>query len=211
VTFATRFLDALDAWRAGEMPSRAWLKAFEATLSPTPVILQHLLAGMNAHITLDLGIAAARTCPGAALAGLRTDFDRINDVLAALTPTVESEIGRESPEFGLLSRVAPALENRIVGFAMGEARAMAWSFASALAPLPLEQQVPLMARRDDEAAIASAAILFDGIAARVLRHKESTDVAANVRALAQGEFRFSISPAELATAAATPSVGPPTR
>lgn len=43
VTFATRFLDALSAWRAGQLPSRVWLEAFEATLSPTPVILQRVL------------------------------------------------------------------------------------------------------------------------------------------------------------------------
>lgn len=201
VTFANRFLSALDAWRAGQLPSRVWLKAFEATLSPTPIVLQHLLAAMNAHITLDLGIAAARTCPGDQLPGLKTDFDTINAVLAQLTPTVESEIGRESPEFALLSRLAPSLENRIVGFAMDDARAMAWSFASALAPLPLEQQVPLMARRDDEGAIASDAILFDGLVVRFLRHKESTDVAANIRALAQGEFRISVGAAEVAAAA----------
>jgi hypothetical protein len=205
VTFATRFLDALDAWRAGQLPSRVWLKAFEATLSPTPVILQHLLAAMNAHITLDLGIAAARTCPGAELPGLKTDFDRINTVLASLTPTVEGEIGRDSPEFALLSRVAPALENHVVGFAMDDARAMSWSFASSLAPLPLPQQVPLIARRDDEAAFASAAILADGIFARVLRHKESTDVAANIRSLAQGEFRISVAAADVATAASLPA------
>ena len=51
-----------------------------ATLAP--VILQHLLLGINAHINLDLGIAAVETSPGNQLAPLKNDFDMINKLLA---------------------------------------------------------------------------------------------------------------------------------
>ena len=39
-------------------------------------MLQHLLIGMNAHISLDLGIAAARTAPGEALPVLTQGIDQ---------------------------------------------------------------------------------------------------------------------------------------
>lgn len=189
VTFAGRYLAAYDAYRAGEVPSRSWLRAFEAAADPRPIVLQHLLAGMNAHINLDLGVAAARTCPGAELAELRGDFDRINDVLASLTPVVEAEVDGLSPDVAALARLAPRLELRLVGFAMDDAREAAWKFAGELAPLALGDQVPLMARRDAEAALLADAVLHDGLVIRAIRARESSDVARNVEALARGEFR----------------------
>jgi hypothetical protein len=50
-------------------------RASEA-LPPSPRVVQHVLLGMNAHINLDLGVAAAEVAPGPAIAGLRGDFDR---------------------------------------------------------------------------------------------------------------------------------------
>lgn len=189
VVFAGRYLAAYDAFRAGEMPSRAWLRAFEAAGEARLIVLQHLLAGMNAHINLDLGVAAARVCPGAELAGLRGDFDRINDVLASLTPVVEAEVDSLSPDVAALARLAPRLELRLVGFAMDDAREAAWKFAAELAPLDPQAQVPRMARRDAEAAALADAVLHDGLVVRAIRARECADVAQCVEALARGEFR----------------------
>src|SRR5947209_12113902 len=50
VAFANRYLDAYDALRAGDQPSRSWLCAFEAARGGGATVLQHLLLGMNAHI-----------------------------------------------------------------------------------------------------------------------------------------------------------------
>ena len=48
------------------------------------------MIGMNAHINLDLGIAAATVAPTPAeLEALHADFNRINDVLARLVRIVE--------------------------------------------------------------------------------------------------------------------------
>jgi hypothetical protein len=201
VAFANRFLDAYDAWRAGQLPSRSWLKAFDVASSYRPVVLQHLMVGMNAHIALDLGIAAAQTCPGAALPPLKDDFGRINDVLASLTPMIEAEIGEESPEFALLTHIMPTREQRLFGFGMDRAREMAWNFACTLAPLPLHEQPALMAHRDHEVSLAADVIVANGVLAHVLRHGESTDVAANIRSLAAGEFTATVEAAHLAGAA----------
>lgn len=135
VTFASRYLDALAAHRAGRRPTRSWDLAFEAATTSRPIILQHLLAGMNAHINLDLGIAAATTAPGPALPGLRRDFDRINEVLSLLVHRFESVVGDASPWIGLLERIGGRHDDEIVRFSIEMARTEAWRFAVELAPL----------------------------------------------------------------------------
>ncbi len=192
VMFANRYLTAYEQYRVGEVPSRSWLKAFEAAENADLVVLQHLLIGMNAHINLDLGVAAARVAPGALLPPLEPDFDRINTVLARLTPVVEQEIDQESPIFKKLTQLAPALELKVVGFAMDEAREAAWNFANKLAPLSLQQQVPAMATRDKEVAILGDLVLARNPIFQLIHSRESTDVAENIRILAQGEFKFAI-------------------
>ncbi len=188
VLFANRYLTALDQYRSGEMPSRAWLQAFQATTDPDHIVLQNLLIGMNAHINLDLGIASARTAPGAELAGLEGDFNRINDILGALTPTVERQIDDGSKDIAALSALAPHAELHLVGLAMTEARREAWAFAGELATLDPMAQIPVMARRDDETVVLGAAVLHEGLLTGIIRKRESPDVAHNIDLLARGEF-----------------------
>jgi len=97
VVFANRYLDAVAAVRRGEPPTRSWQISFAAAQGWWPIVLQHLLLGMNAHINLDLGIAAARTAPGAELAGLESDFNSINDLLAELVNGVKEELSTVWP------------------------------------------------------------------------------------------------------------------
>jgi hypothetical protein len=84
VNFANRYLEAYELHRKGETPTASWQVSFEASERRRPLILQHLLLGINAHINLDLGIAAAETSPGAQLPSLKHDFDMINKLLADL-------------------------------------------------------------------------------------------------------------------------------
>src|SRR5688500_7013827 len=58
VVFANRFLEAWDQHVAGRRPSESWAAAFARLDDPGPLVVQHLMLGMNAHINLDLGIAA---------------------------------------------------------------------------------------------------------------------------------------------------------
>lgn len=92
VVFADRYLDALAACRRGDKPTLAWQLAFAAAGRWRPLILQQLLVGINAHINLDLGISAATIAPGSSLAALRTDFDRINEILFSPVAEVENTI-----------------------------------------------------------------------------------------------------------------------
>lgn len=188
VLFAGRYLAAWEQYRAGELPSRSWYRALSAAANPDLMVLQYLLVGINAHINLDLGIAAARTSAGPALASLRGDFDRINQILARLTPTVEGQIDRMSPILRTVTALAPRLDLRVVGFSMEKARGEAWSLAQKLAPLKHLPQVDVMARRDLEVALIADAVLLHNPLTRAIQREESREVAKNIELLAEGTF-----------------------
>ena len=136
VVFASRYLDALSAYQSGGSPSRSWRLAFEACSHDNCLILQHLLAGMNAHINLDLGVASAQVSPGDQLPQLKTDFDQINDVLAAQVGAVESEMAALSPLIKNLSTVGLKSETTLINFNIDLAREAAWFIAQRLANEP---------------------------------------------------------------------------
>jgi len=150
VLFANRYLDAFDRWRAGHKPTDSWDVAFRATGAYWPIVLQHLLLGMNAHINLDLGIAAARVAPGDKLASLRGDFDKINTILASLVGTVKAELTKIWPLLRVFDRALGTIEDDIINFSMEKARDHAWSVAERLAPLTLADQVEPIRALDRE-------------------------------------------------------------
>jgi len=160
VRFANRYLDAFSRYRAYEPTTKSWKMAFDALEAWPPVVMQHLLAGMNAHINLDLGIAAAEVAPGVALPGLRTDFDRINTLLAGLVDEVQGQLGQVWPPLRWLLALARGSDDAIVNFSMAQARDAAWRNAERLAPLTGPQR---------EAAVAEIDAAVAGLAERVLR------------------------------------------
>ena len=133
VVFASRYLDALATYQTGGTPSRSWVVAFQGCDDADLLILQQLLAGMNAHINLDLGVAAAQVSPGAQLPSLKADFDQINGVLASLVGIVEAEIAEVSPLIGDLEMIGLQDETSVVNFDMTAARDAAWLTALRLA------------------------------------------------------------------------------
>ncbi|MGH2787464.1 MAG: DUF5995 family protein [Actinomycetota bacterium] len=135
VVFANRYLDALRAYRAGGRPTRSWFFAFESTKGTRPVVLQHLLLGINAHINLDLGVAAAEVAQDGELVTLQRDFRTINDILASRVSVVRAQIARVSPLTSLLERVDPNADRAVINFSIERARDQAWTVAELLACL----------------------------------------------------------------------------
>lgn len=133
--FANRYLEAFHAHRTGGTPTRAWRVVFETAENRRPVIMQHLLLGMNAHINLDLAIAASDVCPGAAIAGLARDFNEINKVLAELEGAVEAEVCSLSPWIDRLDHIDPDAGHVIANFSIDRARECSWEAAQRLATL----------------------------------------------------------------------------
>jgi hypothetical protein len=160
--FANRYLGALTTWQAGGAPSKSWRCAFEASRRADLILLQHLLLGINAHINLDLGVAAATICPGTTLAALHTDFDRINQILGTLTDEVKRVIGEFSPMLHLLEKAPGDVEDAVVNFSMTIARDDAWQHAKVLAAQQPPQQGPTIAVIDAKTAFLARLIAEPG-------------------------------------------------
>ena len=150
VIFANRYLAALAAWRGPGRPTAAWDYAFTQGGQFWPIVLQHLLLGINAHINLDLGIAAARTVPADELETLRDDFNRINEILAALVGDVQQELAQVWPLLRWFNRYLGTVDDKIINFSMERARDLAWATAQRLAPLTEAEQQRDIAQLDHE-------------------------------------------------------------
>ncbi|MBN3584369.1 hypothetical protein JYB64_18385 [Algoriphagus aestuarii] len=129
VLFAGRFIDAYDLWKKGVKPTQSWSEAFEASNSKKHLVLQHLFLGINAHINLDLGIAAAETVGSEPLLGIQKDFNQINSILAELVDGVKSNISKVSPVFGMLIPLAKGRDEMLLDFSIQLARNGAWKYA----------------------------------------------------------------------------------
>lgn len=132
VLFAGRYIDAWKQVRNGSRPTLSWDVAFRAAKDNGTVILQHLLLGINAHINLDLGIAAAETMKGYALPDVQKDFNSINKILAALVNEVQDKIGKVSPCMFLFDNFCRNYDEMVVCFSIDTAREGAWMFANEL-------------------------------------------------------------------------------
>ena len=82
------------AYEASDAKPKAWAPLFAARANKNILPIQFALAGMNAHIEHDLPLAVVTTCAARQRtpesAGIRQDFDKVNELLAG----VEAEIRR---------------------------------------------------------------------------------------------------------------------
>jgi len=118
VIFANRYLEAFFEYQAGKTVTLSWQLAFDAAENWPPIMLQYLLLGMNAHILLDLGIAAAGTVSSDNLPALRDDFDRINIILASQIDSVQNELSLIWPLFRPLDIAAGKVDELLARFSI---------------------------------------------------------------------------------------------
>jgi len=142
-------------------------------------VMQHLLLGINAHINLDLGIAAAETTGAHGLADFERDFNKINEVLAAMVADVKAAIGKVSPLFKLLELVGKGKEDKLVSFSINIARDGAWLFANEYAAAVKKEEA--IADRDQVIAALAVKIVNPKskllqVVAKVVRFFEVKDV-----------------------------------
>jgi hypothetical protein len=153
VIFANRYLEAFEQYHDNKVPTRSWRLTLETSNLRWPIVLQHLLLGMNAHINLDLGVAAARTSLGEAVHDLKRDFNRINAIFASLIDEVEQELARIWPLLKLLDRIGGRTDEAMINFSIEKARDHAWKVAQDLAPLEKTYQTSRIDKLDNEVAI----------------------------------------------------------
>ena len=187
VLFANRYLEAYHNYKNGGKPTKAWMAAFRAAEhGKTQLILQYLLLGTNAHINLDLGIAAEMTAPGASLAGLHKDFNAINTILASLVDAVKDDLEVFSPRFQLILRHIRN-EEAILKFSMTKAREAAWTFAQKLASRDADGRDKAIDFRDGEVTLLAQLIRRPGLIGSLIvwwvNAAERKDIPAIIRAL----------------------------
>jgi len=130
-----RFAEAFAAWyvraRSGHGPVPAcWRAAFDVADDAHLMIVQHLLLGINAHVNHDLPQVVVELAPERGdLAGLRADYEAVNDILAETLPEVVRSLGAVSRWVNLL---AVRGGERAFDFSLDVARRQAWRSAERL-------------------------------------------------------------------------------
>jgi hypothetical protein len=136
VVFANRYLTAWQQYNLQQPVTRSWQAAFDACADDAPIVLQHLVLGVNTHINLDLAIAAATTAPGESIMDMQSDFNKINDIIASLTDGMQARLERIWWPMHFIRRVMRNRDKAVIEFSITKARQMAWTNATALAQLP---------------------------------------------------------------------------
>lgn len=188
--FANRYFDALNGYFHPDQfprPTHSWQVTFDAASRPEPILAQHMFAGVNAHIGLDLGIAAEAICPGSKLTTLHEDFNRINAVLASQVTGVVEDINELSPVLAALYATLKNEQIHLINETVQGYRDSAWRFATILAATPGFADPAAIVVRDLQ--IAQQGALFYkpplplSAFVSAIAAQESRDIASNLQVL----------------------------
>lgn len=151
VVFAGRYLENYDSYAKANTCSRSWLVAFKNAKSPPLTVLQHLLLGMNAHISLDLGISASEVAEGDPLA-IKSDFILINKILGDQIDDTQRRLTRIFSALGLIDHLLGSIDEQLSLFSISYARDKAWTQMLELSLADKERKQQIIAKRDQAVA-----------------------------------------------------------
>ena len=187
VIFAKRYIDAYYNYQAKKPITASWQTAFKLANHYWPIVLQHLLIGMNAHISLDLGIAAAEVMDGRNINELKDDFNKINDILSSLVNTVEEDLASIWPFLKIILKFTRKVDNFLVDFSMEIARKGAWDFAVLVSDTPKVYHKRTIEFRDEKVNNTALLITNPGFIAstifKIIRLGERKTVADKIQLL----------------------------
>src|SRR5690606_25056180 len=182
-----RYFDAYTAFRAGSPVSRSWQTAFLATTDSNLTIVQHLLLGINAHINLDLGVAAAGISTPETIAALHPDFQRINDTIGIEYNSLQSKLSRISWLMIFIAQLDTEKTDALINFSISKARDTAWANAQILCHASPVIYTQAMDTTDNLVGTIAQRIHAPGKVAGFLfkwiRKAEQKDIANNLRIL----------------------------
>lgn len=187
VIFASRYLLAHHQYQNGEKCSASWKIAFDAAHWWSPLVLQHLFVGMNAHISLDLGIAASEAQP-TDIDSIHNDFDKINEVLGSLVNEVQDQLSSIFWPLKPIDWILGGVDEKIAKFAMDFARDEAWEVAIAYSHLhTVEGRATYIETRDKDVSKYGIKIVrpaaFTSVFIRLFRPLEYGSVAYKIKKL----------------------------
>jgi hypothetical protein len=143
--FANRYFAARRQFRAGEPTSKAWGLAFRTASTSSALVVQHLLLAMNAHINVDLAVAAAET-------GLPwADYSRVDNILAAGVGKIQGRLNRTTIVLRALDRFAGSFDEMFTVFSLKAARRHAFNLAQRLRATPASGHPAVIAEADEYA------------------------------------------------------------
>jgi hypothetical protein len=151
--------------------------------------LQHLLIGMNAHINLDLGIAAAEISKNKNIDDLQDDFMRINEILSSLVNEVQNNLAEIWPTLKKILQKTNKADDFLVDFSMKLARDGAWKFAKTISETPENHIDKFLKDRDEKIAEKAGLVINPGFVAnlifKIIRLGEKGTVASKINQLAK--------------------------
>ena len=192
LAFARRYCHALNAYfhpDDNDRPTLPWEVAFvgDQRADRQATMLQHMMTGLNAHITFDLGQAAVAVSPES-LDALEADFNRVNAVLCAQIPDMLDVVEQLSPRVRLIRRIVPN-EVGLLKRMLMKLRTSAWYFAVAMALNPEREREIRVNQQSWSAALGAwylqppRQLRAVPLLVRWIASCESRDVAANIQAL----------------------------
>lgn len=185
VVFALRYIEAYSAWKNNSACTVAWKYTFDHASQKQFIVLQHLLLGMNAHINLDLGIAAAQVAENANIDDLENDFNKINEILSSLVIEVENNLSKIWPLLKRILKWTNKVDDFLVDFSMELARDGAWKFAKSLSPGIPKNIAEQIKTRDQKVAQKASIVThpgkIPGIILQIVRWGEKGTVADKIR------------------------------
>jgi hypothetical protein len=192
VVFARRYVNALNAYFYPDEyqgPTLPWEVAFVGDQNDQAIILQHMMTGLNAHITFDLGIAVLAVAANC-LDKLENDYNRVNALLCSQIPGILGVVEQLSPEYRVIRRVLPnKVEVALLKRMVTKLRRSAWYFAIYMDLHPESARERRVNQASWTAAMGAwylqppARLTPFPILVRAIAKRESRDVAANLRAL----------------------------
>lgn len=148
VIFANRYLKAYYQFKAKEKCSECWEFSFKKGEEYWPIVVQHLLLGINAHINLDLGIACAQVSTPESIFDLHSDYNKINEILNNLVEGVEKCLVEIWPTLTYILKLSGKIDNFFIDFSMKTARDGAWKYATEFVLLPENKRESSIQERD---------------------------------------------------------------
>jgi hypothetical protein len=200
VVFAQRYFDALNAYFYPDEYvglTLPWEVVFVGHELGHSTMLQHMVAGLNAHIQFDLGIVTAQIVP-TSLKMFEPDFDLINELVASQVDGMLKIVDTLSPTIRRVRWLVP--RGSLIVRVLRKFRNSCWLFAIYLAVHPYKVREQTVNQMSWAAALCAWYLhppeywrLTPAII-RAIAKRESRDTAANLRAL----DAISGSPAKLA-------------
>jgi hypothetical protein len=191
VAFANRYFDAMNGYFHRDhypKPTHSWRITFDRAEQDEPILTQHLLAGINAHIALDLGVALDTLCGGRNLNAVREDFLKVNAVLAGQADDVLDQVEDLSPTLKRVLDFIPGEESSLIGVSVKVWRDSAWRFAKALAFSPAALDPYAIGVRDRVVARQGSFTFIRGpfaLAYDLIADEECRDVKRNIARLSE--------------------------